>query len=324
MNILVTGGAGYIGSHTANLLYEKGYDVVVIDDLSTGFQESLNPKIQFFKGSVLDQPFLNQVLKSHKFDAVIHFAAKLLVPESVSNPLLYYTNNVVGSLNVFTECISSNIPKIIFSSTAAVYGEPKGDFVIESDLCNPINPYGQSKLAAEKILQDLSTAHKLKHVILRYFNVAGSHPDLSNGLKTKNATHLVKIASEAAVGKREKVEVYGTDYPTDDGTCIRDYIHILDLAHAHISALEYLVNGGASDIFNCGYGKGYSVSEVLRVMKEVSGKNFTIADGNRRAGDPAVIVSNNKKIFSALKWKPQYDDLRVICKTAYEWEKKLV
>ena len=323
LNVLITGGAGYIGSHTANLLAEKGYRVTVVDDLSTGFRESLSSDIEFHLGSILDRAFINQIFKKKKYDAVIHFAAKLIVSESILDPQSYYINNLLGSLNIFGECISHKVPKIIFSSTAAVYGESSSKPVSENDKCAPINPYGQSKLAVENMLQDFGHAHDLSYVILRYFNVAGGSLDLSNGLKTRNATHLMKVAAEAASGKRDNVDICGVDYPTKDGTCIRDYIHVLDLAEAHVSALEYLKNGGNSEIFNCGYGSGYSVLEVLNAMKKESGVNFKTHEAKKRVGDPAIVVSDNKKILEKLNWKPQLNNLNLICKNAYDWELKI-
>lgn len=322
MKVAVTGGAGYIGSHTSNLLIEKGYDVTVIDDLSTGFLESLSQDIKFVKGTVLDSQFLNRVFSITKFDVVIHFAAKLIVPESCVNPMGYYQNNVVGSLEVFSQCVKHGIKNVVFSSTAAVYGNSEKTVLAESDAVNPINPYGQTKLFTERMLKDYSKAYNLNYVVLRYFNVAGADPNLKNGQRSKNATHLIKVACEAANKKRNQVQVFGVDYETPDGTCIRDYIHVQDLAEAHIDAIEYLLSGGESDTFNCGYGKGSSVKEVLSTMQRVSGSRFEIIESGRRQGDPSCLISDNSKILTKLKWKPKFNDLELICKTAFDWETK--
>lgn len=325
IKLLITGGAGYIGSHTANLLSLFGYDVTVLDNLSTGFVDSLHDGVQFVRGDILDETFLDKFFGHNTFDALIHFAAKLVVPESILRPDLYYKNNVVGSLNLFTRCKQAGIKHIIFSSTAAVYGKSQGGPVSEEDsLCNPINPYGQSKYLVERVLRDICNAYNLNAVILRYFNVAGASVDGKNGQKTKDATHLIKVAAEAACGKRSEVQVYGTDYNTADGTCIRDYIHVSDLAAAHEAALRYLLDGGISRIFNCGYGKGFSVYEVLNTMQKVSGSHFKVIPAQRRVGDPEMLIADNSRILRELIWRPQYNDLDLICKTAYDWESKMV
>ncbi len=323
MNLLIIGGAGYIGSHTSNLLIEAGHTVTVIDDLSTGFAESLDSRAKLYVGSILNQSFLKNCFSENKFDAVLHFAAKLIVLESVENPQLYYVNNTAGSLNIFSECIKNNVKKIVFSSTASVYGNSSSKLIYENEECFPINPYGQSKLMVEQSLKDYSLAYGLDYAILRYFNVAGAHINNSNGQRTAGATHLIKVAAEAACGKRSQVNVYGTQYSTQDGTCIRDYIHILDLAQAHLNALDYLAEGGESDIFNCGYGKGSSVLDVLTSMKRISNSDFQIINENPRIGDPVSVVAANSKIISKLNWKPKYDDLDLICRTSYDWEKLL-
>lgn len=342
MNILVTGGAGYIGSHVVKLLLENSdSDVTVIDNLVTGFRSTIDElkKIRdfdFIEADLSNWDEIRGVFKAKKFDAIIHFAASLIVPESVEKPLKYYLNNTANTANLVKLSNEYGVKKFIFSSTAAVYGEPDvkssqvakfqvpSDFKIAEDYpTNPINPYGQSKLFSEKIIQDAAKANpEFKYVIFRYFNVAGASEDLTIGQKTKNATHLIKVASECACGKRDKMYIFGNDYPTPDGTGIRDYIHVMDLADAHIKGLEYLDKDG-SDIFNIGYGRGASVKEVIDTMKKVSGVDFKVEVTGRRAGDPAMLIADNNKIKNKMDWTPKYDDLSFICKTAYEWEKNL-
>ncbi len=333
MNILITGGAGYIGSHVVKLLLENtDSNVTVIDNLVTGFESTIDElkKIRdfdFIKVDLSDWNKIEDIFKKKKFDSIIHFAASLIVPESVENPLKYYLNNTANTANLVKLANDYGVKKFVFSSTAATYGEPDiseiGNGIKEDFPTNPINPYGQSKLFSEKIIQDTAKANpEFKYVIFRYFNVAGAAPDLSIGQKTKNATHLIKVASECACGKRDGMYIFGTDYPTPDGTCIRDYIHVMDLADAHIKALEYLENN-ESDIFNVGYGKGASVKEVIDTVKKVSGVDFRVQNAPRRAGDPAMLISNCDKIKQKMNWTPKYDDLEFICKTAYEWEKKI-
>ncbi len=333
MNILITGGAGYIGSHVVKLLLENtDSDVTVIDNLVTGFESTIDElkKIRdfdFIKADLSNWNEIEGIFKARKFEAIIHFAASLIVPESVEKPLKYYLNNTANTANLVKLANDYGVKKFVFSSTAATYGEPDiseiGNGIKEDFPTNPINPYGQSKLFSEKIIQDAAKANpEFKYVIFRYFNVAGAAPDLSIGQKTKNATHLIKVASECACGKRDGMYIFGTDYPTPDGTCIRDYIHVMDLADAHIKALEYLENN-ESDIFNVGYGKGASVKEVIDTVKKVSGVDFRVQNAPRRAGDPAMLISNCDKIKQKMNWTPKYDDLEFICKTAYEWEKKI-
>lgn len=324
MKILVTGGAGYIGSHVVKQLGEVGQDdITVLDNLSTGFEDAILYG-RLVKADLSDFAFVEKFLDEEKFDAIIHFAASIVVPESVENPLKYYMNNTVNTTNLVRCAVKSGVKSFVFSSTAAVYGEPKEGVVTENSALEPINPYGYSKLMSEQVLKDTAAAHgAFNFVILRYFNVAGASIDGRIGLRSKNATHLIKVSSEAACGKRTKMSVFGTDYPTADGTCIRDYIHIEDLASAHLAALSYLKEGGKSDIFNCGYGRGCSVKEVVGMVKQVSGADFTVEFAARRVGDPALLVSDNKKILSTLAWKPKYDDLRTICRSAYEWEKSI-
>lgn len=322
MKILVTGGAGYIGSHTAQELLKAGHEVYVFDNLSTGFEQAIPKGSQFIIGDIRDTEVVEKTLRLHHIDSVIHFAAKLIVPESVTKPYEYYDNNVGGVISMVKACKEQKIKNFVFSSTAAVYGDENADVpVLETAKTKPASPYGASKLMSEQILLDAAKAYNFGVAVLRYFNVAGAALDLSNGQRTKGATHLIKVASEAACGKRPGVHIYGTDYSTPDGTGVRDYIHVVDLAHVHMKALEYLNGGGESEIFNCGYGKGFSVVQVLDKVKKVSEKNFEIINSPRREGDVAQIVANSTKAKTKLKWSPKYDDLEVICRSAYEWEK---
>ncbi|MCL0037831.1 UDP-glucose 4-epimerase GalE [Thermodesulfovibrionales bacterium] len=320
--VLVTGGAGYIGSHVVKLLGEKDYDVVVYDNLSTGTAKAVLYG-QLVEGNILNLRDLKKAIDDFKPDAVMHFAAKIVVPESVKYPLLYYTNNVFGTLNVLEAMRCCGVNKFIFSSTAAVYGEPVEMSIVEETPFRPVNPYGKSKAMIEEVLKDFSAAEDFRYVSLRYFNVAGADPSCTIGETKKDATHLITMCVRTALGKREKLLVYGADYPTRDGSCIRDYIHVADLADAHVLSLEYLLKGERSDVFNCGYGRGYSVLEVVRTVRRVSGADFHVEYVNRRAGDPAVLISNPNKIKSELDWKPKYNDLDFIIKTAWEWEKRI-
>lgn len=322
--ILVTGGAGYIGSHVVKLLGERGEDVVVLDNMSTG-NEAAVLYGTLVVGDTGDESLVSRILKEHRIDTVMHFAAHTIVPESVENPLKYYGNNTRSTLNMLQCCQAANVNKFIFSSTAATYGIPEDDTkpCAETLPTAPINPYGMSKLMSEHMLKDLSSATDLNHVILRYFNVAGSDPDGRIGQSTKNATLLIKVAAEVAVGKRDKLLVYGTDYPTPDGTGIRDYIHVTDLASAHLSALDYLRKGGESTLVNCGYGKGFSVREVIDSVSRQSGKPLTVVEQPRRAGDPPALIAAVDKIRDTLDWTPRFDDLDVIVKTALDWEERL-
>ncbi len=340
MNILVTGGAGYIGSHVAKQLLENTtHNIIIIDNLSTGNKQTLKilQKIRDFTFIKLDlKKFkkVDKVLEKNKIDTIIHFAASIIVPESVENPLKYYMNNTVNTTNLIKCALHNGVKKFIFSSTAAVYGEPV-DMLIggidENYSTNPINPYGMSKLMSEQILIDAATMNDdFKFVIFRYFNVAGAdicyEPSAKLcpriGQSFPNATHLIKIASECAVGKRANMSIFGDDYPTDDGTCVRDYIHVDDLADAHIKAIDYL-DANPSDIFNLGYGKGFSVKEVIKTMKQVTNVDFLVDIVDRRAGDPAILIADNSKVMSKMNWVPKYDDLALICRSAYEWERRL-
>jgi len=321
--ILVTGGAGYIGSHVVRQLGERGERVVVLDDLSTGFAESVLHG-ELVVGKTGDRQLVGELIRAHGIDTVMHFAAHTVVPESVSDPLKYYGNNTCSTRNLLEACQETGVAQVIFSSTAATYGFPEGGRASEETPVAPINPYGMSKLMSEYMLRDLSAACDLRHVALRYFNVAGCDPQGRIGQSTEKATLLVKVACEAAVGARDKISVFGSDYPTRDGTGVRDYIHVEDLASAHLAALDYLRAGGDSTTLNCGYGHGYSVREVLNMVQQVSGRALNIIEEPRRAGDPPELVAVVDKIHRTLDWTPRHDDLEVIVRTALEWEKKLV
>ncbi len=319
MKILVTGGAGYIGSHVVKLLGKRGYEVLVIDNLSTGHKEAVlygNLEIVDLAG----KKEINKVLKEFNPDAVMHFAAAIEVAESVENPAKYYRNNTVNTLNLLESMVDNDIKNFIFSSTAAVYGMPEKVPVKEDSPLNPINPYGQSKAFVEKILNDFDKAYDFKYISLRYFNVAGADPEGELGQSYQNATHLITRALKTAKGEYEKLYIFGTDYPTSDGTAIRDYIHVMDLAEAHILALDYLLKEKKSDIFNLGYGHGYSVKEVVETAKKVTGIDFPVEETDRRPGDPAVLIADSTKAKRVLNWKPKYDNLEFIIKTAWNWE----
>ncbi len=331
--ILITGGAGYIGSHVIKELLKKGgYDITVVDNLSTGFLDTIQRlqdrwgDFRFIQMDLGDWEKVDELMQKERFDEVIHFAAALVVPESVENPLKYYLNNTANTATLIKASVESGVKKFIFSSTAAVYGEPESipaSGITEEAPTAPINPYGHSKLMSEQVLKDTAKAYPgFKYVALRYFNVAGADVEGTIGQSTKDATHLIKVAAETALGKREKVYIFGDDYPTPDGTCIRDYIHVDDLALAHIEALDYLEEH-ESDLFNVGYGRGYSVKEVIDTMRRVSGNDFKAQIAPRRAGDPAILIADSSKLRSSTKWQPHYDDLELICKTALEWERQL-
>ncbi len=319
--ILVTGGAGYIGSHVVRQLGEAGYDVVIYDNCSTGLPQAILHG-ELIIGDLSDTDILHKIFCQHKFSAVLHFAASLIVPESVARPLDYYTNNTRNTLNLLQCCKNARVNQIVFSSTAAVYGEPKENPVTELTPTNPINPYGRSKLMSEWIIQDYGAASDLRYVILRYFNVAGAEPEGRLGQMSDNATHLIKVACDAALGKRPELKVFGTNYPTPDGTAIRDYIHIEDLATAHVDALRYLEQGNESQILNCGYGKGYSVRQVIERVKAISGVDFPVIETSPRAGDPVSVVACGNKIRQVLDWQPKYNDLDTIIRTTLDWEIK--
>lgn len=320
MKVLITGGAGYIGSHAVKLLGEAGHHLLIYDNLSTGSQEAvLYGKLVV--GDLLDERKIKEVMLDFKPDVVMHFAAKVSVPESVKEPLSYYSNNFCGTLNLLSAMMEAKVKYIIFSSTAAVYGVPPSIPVKEEDPAFPINPYGWSKLMAERCIMDVaSSGYPLGFIILRYFNVAGADPEGKLGQRGKEATHLIHRALKVAKGELPYLEVYGTDYPTYDGTCIRDYIHVTDLARAHLDAMHYLLDGGKSDVFNVGYGRGYSVLEVINKVKEVTHVDFAVKYGQRRTGDPPQLVAESTKIMKEINWQPLYDDLSFIISTAWKWE----
>ena len=323
MPTLVTGGAGYIGSHMTLELLDAGSQVVVVDDLSTGLAAAVPETAQFVRADIADQALLQRLIKELGIDAILHFAGSVVVPDSVANPLAYYLNNTVKSRSLIETAVATGVRHFIFSSTAAVYGMPGSEPVAEQAALKPLSPYGNSKLMTEMMLADAARAHELSYVVLRYFNVAGADPQGRSGQSTPRATHLIKVACEAALGKRRYLEVFGTDYPTPDGTCVRDYIQVSDLARAHSAALAYLRAGGASETFNCGYGRGFSVLEVVEAVKRVSGRSFDVRLGPRRPGDPAQIVAASAKIRKALGWAPAYQDLDVIVRQALAWEDQL-
>jgi UDP-glucose 4-epimerase len=324
MTILVTGGAGYIGSHMVHELVDAGESVVALDNLATGFDWAVAEGVPLVVGDTGDQPRVASLIAEHKVEAIIHFAASTVVPESVAEPLAYYRNNTVNSRALIETAIKGGVRHFIFSSTAAVYGNPEHVPVAEDAPTMPMSPYGASKLMTETMLRDAGHAHGLNYVILRYFNVAGADPRLRTGQSTRNATHLIKVATEAALGLRPKVDVFGTDYPTPDGTGIRDYIHVSDLARAHSDALRHLRAGGASLTLNCGYGHGFSVLEVIDAVKRVSGADFRVDVAARRPGDPAQVVAAADRARALLGWRPQLDDLSTIVSHALAWQKKLV
>ncbi len=322
-NILVTGGAGYIGSHVVRDLGQKGFNPIVYDNLSTGNRESVLYG-EFILGDLEETALLEETIQKYHIKSVIHFAASIVVEESVSLPLKYYENNSVNTFKLVQTCIKTNIENFVFSSTAAVYGIPEKIPVTETAPMNPINPYGKSKVFTEMLLKDVSTAYTgFNYIALRYFNVAGADPEVRIGQNYKKPTHLMTLALRAALGDYPELKIFGTDYDTPDGTAIRDYIHIDDLSNAHLLALHYLKREKKSHIFNCGYGTGSTVSEVVKAAKEVTGINFAAVPCDRRAGDPPALVADSRLIQAELRWKPQYNDLNYILKTAWEWEKKL-
>ncbi|MCH5335838.1 MAG: UDP-glucose 4-epimerase GalE [Campylobacter sp.] len=327
MKILIVGGAGYIGSHTLRQFLKTSHELCVLDNLSKGSKIALEDlskirKFEFFERDLSDFKAIKELFKTQKFDAVVHFAASIEVFESMQNPLKYYMNNTANTTNLIQTCIETGVNKFIFSSTAATYGEPKTPVVSETSPLMPINPYGKSKLMSEEVLRDASMAYpEFKHCILRYFNVAGACMDYQLGQRYPKATLLIKVAAECAAGKRDKLFIFGEDYETKDGTCIRDFIHVDDISSAHLAALEYLENN-PSCVFNVGYGHGFSVKEVIKAMKKVSGVDFKVESAPRRAGDPGVLISDASKIRSLTSWKPKFDDLELICKSAFEWEKQ--
>jgi UDP-glucose 4-epimerase len=323
MTILVTGGAGYIGSHMVNELVDAGESAVVLDNLSTGFRFLIPSAVPFVAGSTGDRDLVAKTIQRYDVDAIIHFAASIVVPDSVRDPLGYYRNNTMNTCALLEVAAESGVKQFIFSSTAAVYGNPEHVPIREDAATAPISPYGTSKLMSEIMLHDAGRAYGLRFVALRYFNVAGADPKGRTGQATPQATHLIKVACETALGKRLKIDVFGTDYPTPDGTCIRDYIHVSDLARAHSAALAHLRRGGASATFNCGYGQGASVFEVIEAVRRVSGRSFAVEISGRRPGDAAELVANVDRIRATLEWRPQFKDLDTIVAHALAWEKRL-
>lgn len=323
MAVLVTGGAGYIGSHMVLELLDAGESVVVLDDLSTGFRHAVPQGVAFVQGDMGDGDLVSRAIREHGIDAIAHFAARIVVPDSVSDPLGYYLNNTVKSRALLEAAVQNGVRHVIFSSTAAVYGEPKVNPVPEDLALEPINPYGRSKMMTEWMLQDSARAYGLTYVALRYFNVAGADPKGRSGQSTPQATHLIKVACQAALGQRSHLDVFGTDYPTRDGSCIRDYIQVSDLARAHVLALEHLRKGGDSLTLNCGYGQGYSVLEVIDVVKRVSGVDFETRLSPRRAGDPAALIAQADRVRELLGWQPRYQNLEIIVEQALAWEKHI-
>jgi UDP-glucose 4-epimerase len=322
-SLLITGGAGYIGSHVLYELRARGEQAVVFDDLSRGFRRAVLDA-PLVVADVGDRQALREVLDSHRIETVLHFAAHTIVPESVRRPLKYYGNNTCATRSLIECCIESGVRHFVFSSTAAVYGVPEGGRADETTPTAPINPYGTSKLMSEWMLRDAAAASAMRYVALRYFNVAGSHTSAHIGQSTREATLLIKVACEAAVGKRSEVSIYGTDYPTPDGTGVRDYIHVEDLARAHLDALDYLRRGGDSAVLNCGYGHGYSVRQVLASVERFSGRRLTIREQPRREGDPALLVARAERIRATLGWQPRLDDLDAIVRSSLGWEERLL
>ena len=324
MAVLITGGAGYIGSHMVLELVDAGEDVVVLDNLSTGHRWAVAEKAPLIVGDTSDQPLIERLLRSHGVESIIHFAAAVVVPDSVRDPLSYYRNNTANSRTLIECAVRAGVRHFIFSSTAAVYGNPASNPVSETAPTQPISPYGWSKLMTEIILRDASKAHDLNHVILRYFNVAGADPRGRAGQSTPGATHLIKVAAETALGQHPVFNIFGTDYPTPDGTCIRDYIHVSDLVRAHAKALHHLRSGASSLTLNCGYGHGFSVREVIETVKRVSGINFKVENALRRPGDPAQLVAAIEQIRNILEWQPRFDELSTIVGHALAWERALL
>jgi UDP-glucose 4-epimerase len=320
--VLVTGGAGYIGSHTVYALLDRGDDVVVLDNLSTGVRALVGEKADFVSGDIADRALLQRLFKEKSIDAVIHFAGSIVVPESVEQPLRYYANNTVATHGLIEAAIEASVTKFVFSSSAAVYGAPSTNPVIEDSELKPVNPYGRSKLITEWMLEDVSRATDLRYVALRYFNVAGADPKGRTGQSTPNATHLIKRAAQASLGRLSHLDIFGTDYPTRDGTGVRDYIHVSDLAEAHLLALDFLRKERKSDVFNCGYGRGMSVREIVTAMERVSGKTLAVRESARRPGDPPMLVADASKLTRTLSWQPHHDDIDEIVRSALEWERR--
>lgn len=320
MKVLVLGGAGYIGSHTVYELINKNHEVIIIDNLETGYKQAIHKNAKFYEGDLRNKSFLNEVFKKESdIDGIIHFAANSLVGESMENPLKYYDNNLIGTKILLEAMLENNITKIVFSSTAATYGEPENIPILESDKTEPTNTYGETKLAMEKMFKWVSKAYNLNYVSLRYFNACGAYKDGTIGEAHNPETHLIPIILQVANGTREQINIFGDDYNTKDGTCIRDYIHVSDLADAHILAMEYLLKGGENNIFNLGNGVGFTVKEVIETAKKVTGKEIKAVISERRAGDPAVLVASSQKAKEVLKWNPTRNSLEEIIKSAWKW-----
>ncbi len=323
MSVLVTGGAGYIGSHVVLALLDAMHEVVVLDNLSTGIGSAVAQKVPLVRGDIGDQELVGRLLRQYHIDSVMHFAGSIVVPESVSDPLKYYWNNTAKSCSLIESCVKNDVKNFIFSSTAAVYGHHEdGELLTEDVPLDPSSPYARSKRMIEEILADTARSHDFRYVALRYFNVAGADPAGRIGQSTPNATHLIKVACQTALGLRSHLDVYGTDYPTPDGTCIRDFIHVTDLADAHLIVLAHLKGGGSSDVFNCGYGKGHSVTEVIRAFEAETGQSLPVKIADRRPGDLVTVVADSTKLRQTLNWQPRYDNLSVIVKTALAWERQ--
>ncbi len=323
MTVLITGGAGYIGSHTTYALIDRGDKVVVLDNLSAGIRSLVSDKAVFVEGNVADQPLVARLIREHGIDAVIHFAASVVVPESVAKPLAYYANNVVASRALIEVCMEQGVRQFIFSSTAAVYTEDAPQPLVEDARKAPISPYARSKLMTEWILEDASRAYDFHHVVLRYFNVAGADPKGRTGQSTPNATHLIKRACQVALGRVPNLDIFGTDFPTPDGTGVRDYIHVTDLADAHLLALDALRGGATSTSYNCGYGRGFSVRQVIEGLETMLGGKLPVKEGPRRPGDPSALISDPTKLKTVLNWRPKHEDLEGILRSALEWERRL-
>ncbi len=321
MTVLVLGGAGYIGSHTVYELIDRGEDVVIVDNLETGYIEAVHPKARFYQGDIRDRGFIDSVFDKEKIDAVIHFAANSLVGESMTNPLKYYDNNLCGTKVLLESMVEHKIDKIVFSSTAATYGEPEKMPIMEGDKTEPTNTYGETKLSMEKMFKWTGKAHGLKYVSLRYFNACGAHESGEIGEAHNPETHLIPLILQVPNGQREAINIYGDDYDTPDGTCVRDYIHVTDLAMAHIKALQYLVDGGESDIFNLGNGVGFTVKEVIEAARKVTGDEIKAIVTPRRAGDPANLIASSEKARRVLGWNPNHDSLEEIIGSAWKWHK---
>lgn len=319
MTILVLGGAGYIGSHTVYELIERGEDVVIVDNLETGYKEAVHPKARFYQGDIRNREFVDNVFDKEKIDAVIHFAANSLVGESMTNPLKYYDNNLCGTKVLLESMVAHDVKKIVFSSTAATYGEPEKVPILETDKTEPTNCYGETKLSMEKMFKWTDRAHGLRYVSLRYFNACGAHKSGQIGEAHNPETHLIPLVLQVPNKKREAINIFGEDYDTKDGTCVRDYIHVTDLAQAHILAVEYLMKGNDSDIFNLGNGVGFTVKEIIEAAKEVTGKDIPAVISPRRAGDPAKLIASSEKAKKVLGWKPEFLDVKEIIATAWKW-----